>query len=160
MSPLPLTTFNKRARDFDFPAHKVFRTLRFRLSLGTEPRPFDMGMQDPLAVQNTRKSFVPGGKYSAKDKKTQRKASTNLLKERLIATLKADVPRSFVRCFEDDMGLIVCMFAEGPDSQSDVFAEELGRYPELDLSQMIHTPSLGYLPRPQFQTLKDTMSKF
>jgi hypothetical protein len=113
-------------------------------------------MQDPLAVQNTRKSFVPGGKYSAKDKKTQRKASTNLLKERLIATLKADVPRSFVRCFEDDLGLIVCMFAEGPDSNGDVFAEELGRYQGLDGSTQknptppppAHPPSLPGISPP------------
>lgn len=84
--------------------------------------------QEQLMVQRVRKSFTPAGKFSAKDKKTQRKASGHILRERLIATLKADWSSSFVRCFEDNAGLVVCLFAEEQGGESDSFSGELARY--------------------------------
>mmetsp|Transcript_36656 Transcript_36656/g.93632 ORF Transcript_36656/g.93632 Transcript_36656/m.93632 type:complete len:405 (-) Transcript_36656:443-1657(-) len=98
---------------------------------------FHKSKREPSQLERQRKSFTPSGKYSSKNKSTMRKASSHILMERLVATLRADWPRHFTRCFSDRQGLIVCLFSEGADSTEggDAFGSELYRY----MNQMIRT---------------------
>lgn len=78
-----------------------------------------MSMGSPTGTgASTRKPFTPGGKFIAKDKLSQRKASQHELLHRLIATLTADWPNAFERCFTDKRGLIVCLFSEQQEQDS------------------------------------------
>jgi len=77
----------------------------------------------------SRKPFTPGGKYIAKDKLSQRKASQHELLNRMIATLTADWPDAFQRCFTDKRGLIVCLFSEQQEQDgSGSWSSELLHY--------------------------------
>mmetsp|Transcript_39899 Transcript_39899/g.81696 ORF Transcript_39899/g.81696 Transcript_39899/m.81696 type:complete len:379 (+) Transcript_39899:120-1256(+) len=87
---------------------------------------------DSMGASNAakKKEFTPGGKFVAKNQLHQRKASQHELLRRLIATLSADWPNAFERCFPDKRGLIVCLFSEqsGQEESSVSWPSELLHY--------------------------------
>ena len=71
-------------------------------------------MRRAEATATQTQHFRPGGKYVAKDHVRKKQASQHELVARLIATLQADWPEAYARCYVDKRGLIVCMFAGDP----------------------------------------------
>ena len=63
-----------------------------------------------LADMQPIKTFMPGGRGTAKDPLQLRRASQRMLKKRLLATLRADWGPRLERCFTDDKDLIICLF--------------------------------------------------
>mmetsp|Transcript_37094 Transcript_37094/g.84386 ORF Transcript_37094/g.84386 Transcript_37094/m.84386 type:complete len:367 (+) Transcript_37094:3-1103(+) len=68
---------------------------------------------DEVAIK--QQNFRPGGKFVAKDEVRKKQASCHELVARIIATLQADWPEAYARCYVDKRGLIVCMFAGDPN---------------------------------------------
>ena len=92
----------------------------------------EVRVQDMKAAIGARAFTPASARAVAKDDLHKRKASQHELLARLVATLQADWPDVFRRCFLDKNGLIVCLFT---DYEQDSGRSELFSY----MHQLIKT---------------------